>query len=587
MKPDVSAMSLEEFVSLPTTVDFYYYNTENFKNYLKSKPYIKVGAELPSGLIIAYTSEEYIQSIFEELEVSQFAFFPKILSPVDHKSNSDAAITTIIDHPYLGLSGKGVMVGIIDTGIDYTKEVFRFEDGSTKVISLWDQTMDGPRSSDLYFGSEYGREQINEALQADDPFSMVPSKDTDGHGTFLASVAAGSRTDQFVGSAPGAELIVVKLRRASPYYIKQFLRPEHEPNLYESTDYLLGLDYIVKKARRRNLPLVLCIGMGSNQGTHDGNSVLEEYISFISKLPGCAVVTAAGNESNAKHHTYDVIPRTGGTKAISVRVGTGKTSFAMTILGSPYDKISIGITSPTGEVIHRIPYRMNLHTTEQLTFERTKITIGYYKDVASLIFITLEDAKEGIWEIVLYGDSIVSGEFHAYLPITGQVSPFVEFMKPVPANTIVFPATSLRSITCGAYNSEDNSLFVSSSWGPTLLPRMAPDLVAPGVNIGGIYPSGFGSMTGTSAAAAITAGAAAILMEWGIVQGYLKAMDGDMIRILLGSGCTREEGIIYPNSRWGYGKLNLLGTFLRIAESNIQFDQASTQQKSIDLLKFW
>ncbi len=143
--------------------------------------------------------------------------------------------------------------------------------------------------------------------------------------------------------APGAELIVVKLRRASPYYIKQFLRPEHDPNLYESTDYLLGLDYIVKTARRLNRPFVLCIGMGSNQGTHDGNWVLEEYISFISKLPGCAVVTAAGNESNAKHHTYDVIPRTGGTKVINVRVGTGKTSFTMTILGSPYKKSPLGL----------------------------------------------------------------------------------------------------------------------------------------------------------------------------------------------------------------------------------------------------
>lgn len=579
---DVSTMSIEEFVQLPTTVDFGSYNTENFKRYIKDKPYIKVGKELASGLMVAYTDRDKIQSIFEDLEMSHFEFFPKILSPLYDSENSDANITPILEHPYLGLSGKGVVIGIVDTGIDYTKDVFRFEDGSSKIISIWDQTLDGPRGSGLYFGSEYTREQINEALQSKEPFSIVPTKDTDGHGTFLASVAAGSKTEDFVGSAPGAELIIVKLKRANQYYIERFFRLQDEPNLYESSDYLLGANYIVDKAKERNVPVVLCVGMGSNQGTHDGNSILEEYISFLSKLPGYAVVTAAGNESNAKHHTYDVIPRTGATKVISVRVGVEKTSFAMTILGSPYDKISIGITSPTGEVISRIPYRVNLQTKEDLIFEQTTVSIGYYQDVSSLIFITLQDAKEGIWEITLYGDSIISGEFHAYLPITGQISPWVEFMKPVPNSTIVFPATSLRSITCGAYQSDNNSLYISSSWGPTLLPRMSPDFVAPGVTIRGVYPTGYGVMTGTSAAA-ITAGAAAILMEWGFVQGYLKTMDGDMVRILLGAGCTREEGISYPNTRWGYGKLNLLGTFLKIAESNIQFDQSITPQ-SLELL---
>lgn len=575
---DESKLSLEEFVQLPTTVDFGSYNTENFKLYIKDKPYIKIGKELVSGLVIAYANKNYIQQIFEDLEVSHFEFFPKILSPLDSKVNSDAKIAPILDHPYLGLSGKGVIIGIVDTGIDYTKDVFRFEDGSSKIIRIWDQTLDGPRSSDLYFGAEYTREQMNEAIQSEDPFSIVHTKDSDGHGTFLASVAAGSKTNNFIGAAPGAELIVVKLRRANEYYINRFFRLQDEPNLFQSSDYLLGVNYIVDKAKELNRPIVLCIGMGSNQGTHDGNSILEDYISYISKIPGYAVVTAAGNESNTKHHTYDVIPSTGATKIVSVRVGVESTSFGMTILGSPYDKISIGITSPSGEVISRIPYRLNLQTKEELTFEQTKITIGYYKDISSLIFITLQDAKEGIWEITLYGDSILSGEFHAYLPITGQVSPAVEFMKPVPSSTIVFPATSLRSITCGAYQSEDNSLFISSSWGATLLPRMSPDFVAAGVNVQGVYPTGDGLMTGTSAAAAITTGAAAILMEWGIIQGYLKTMDGDMIRILLGSGCTREEGIVYPNTRWGYGRLNLLSTFLKITESNTQFDESISPQ---------
>jgi subtilisin family serine protease len=223
-----------------------------------------------------------------------------------------------------------------------------------------------------------------------------------------------------------------------------------------------------------------------------------------------------------------------------------------------------------------VPFKVGFEFTEELTIDKTTISIGYYKDVNSVIIVKFLEAKEGIWEITLFGDTILSGEYHAWLPITGQVSPWVEFMKPVPEYTIAFPATALRSITCGAYNNFNNTLYVSSSWGPTRVPRMAPDFVAPGVNVRGVYPTGFGSMTGTSVSAAITAGAVALLMEWGMVQGNLKSLDGDVIRLLLISGCQRDEGILYPNTRWGYGKLDLYGTFLKIKETSINYDIPST-----------
>lgn len=581
---DEQKLTLDEFVSLPTTVSFGAFNNERFRVYLKDKPYIRVGKILEGGFIIAYANMQYIQRIFEELGSSHFMFFPKILSPVYDKAFTDAGITQVTAHPFLGLSGSGVIIGIIDTGIDYKKDVFKYEDGTTKIIRIWDQTINGDRPDGIYYGSVFTREQINEAIRADNPYQIVPTVDTDGHGTFLASVAAGSKTNDYVGAAPGSNLVIVKLRRANQYYIDRYFRPPDEPNLYESSDYILGANYIFEVAKELNVPVVLCIGMGSNQGTQDGNSILEEYISSMTRLPGFAAVTAAGNESNAKHHTSGVIPRTGSTSVISIRVGVKSTSFATTILGASYDKISISITSPTGEAISRIPYRLNLQTTEEFTFDKTLVTIGYYKSVKSLIFITFKDAKEGIWEITLYGDSIVSGDYHAYLPITGQVDPAVEYMKPVPESTIVFPANAMRTITCGAYNSSNNSLYESSSWGPTLLPRMSPDFVAPGVNVQGVYPTGLGAMTGTSVAAAITAGAAAILMEWGIVQGNLVAMDGEMIKILLVSGCERDEGILYPNTRWGYGKLNLMGALLKITESAIQYNGLRGASRTIDFL---
>lgn len=569
---DETTMSLAEFVKLPTTVEFFTLNTDRFKRYVSTHPYLKVGPEFISGYVPVYTNREYMPTIFKDLGSDYIGLYPKVMSPLDQASNDAAGISPVIDHPYLNLSGKGVIIGFVDTGIDYTKPVFQFKDGTTKIISIWDQTLDGARNAELYFGAEFTREQINEALRSPNPFDLVPTRDMDGHGTFMASVAAGSKLDSYVGAAPDAELVVVKLKRSNSFYIEKYLLPPEEPNLFLATDVMLGIRYILRKAQELELPMVICLGLGSNLSGRDGNTPLEENLSVIAQRIGCAVVTAAGNESNAKHHTQGVIPRTGATDVISVRVGEAKASFMVSIFAASYETISVGITSPTGEVISRVPFKIGLEFSEEFTLDRTTISIGYYKDVNSVIIVGFQDAKEGIWEISLFGDSILSGEYHAWLPITGQVSPFVEFMKPVPEYTTVFPTTSPRTITCGAYNSFNNTLYVSSSWGPTRLPRMAPDFVAPGVNVTGVFPNGFGAMTGTSVSAAVTAGAAANLMEWGLVQGNSKSMDGDIVRLLLISGCQQDSGILYPNTRWGYGKLDLYGTFLKIKESSILYD---------------
>jgi len=566
-----SLMSLEEFVKLPTTIAFDTINSKRFQIFLKENPYIKVGTQLGTGYVPVYSNIKNIPILTKELG-NTYLLYPAILSPVDAMANNEAGITAVIEQPYLNLSGKGVIIGMIDTGIDYTKNVFQYEDGTSKIISIWDQTLDGERRPSLYFGAEFSREQINDALKSENPYDIVPSRDTDGHGTFLASVAAGRKTKDYIGAAPGAELVVVKLKRAHQYFIDQLLLPPDKPNYYQNVDVMLGMQYIIDVARKSNAPAVICLGLGSNFGGHDGYTFFEDYASYWSQRAGYAVVTAAGNESNAKHHTQGVLFRTGSTDVISVRVGEKMTSFVLNIFGAAFDKISVGITSPSGEVISRVPFNIEKPAIEELLFEKTSISISYYRELNTVVMIGFKDAKEGVWEITLYGDSILSGEYHAWLPITYQVSPEVELMKPVPEFTIVYPGNSLRSITCGAYDPSNNSLYVSSSWGPTRLPRMAPDFVAPGVNVTGVYPTGNGTMTGTSAAAAVTAGAAAIMMEWGIVQKNLLSMDGELLRLLLISGCKREAGQEYPNIKWGYGKLNLFGTFWNIRESGVTFN---------------
>ena len=565
-------LPLSEFVKLPTTVDFQFLNTERFKIFARSHPYIRLGTEFENGYIVGYINQAYVTQLLNDLGGDFLYFLPRIMSPTDSQSNDASGITQVLNQPFLNLSGRGVIIGIVDTGIDYRKDAFKFEDGSTKILGIWDQTVDGKRQDDLYFGSTYTSDDINNANRSSDPYSIVPSVDEDGHGTFLASVAASNEPGEYIGAAPKAYLLIVKLKKACQYLIDRYLVTNDNPNLYESTDYMLGMKYILDASEKFNMPIVMCIGMGTNDGAHDGSTLIEEYISFVSQRVGYAFVTAVGNEANAKHHTQGRIPATRAADRISIKVGEQGASFTVIIHSPGYDKISAGVTSPTGEAVPRVSFQSGLEYSNQLVLENTRITLRYFRDNNNNVIVSFKNATQGIWNIILYGDLIINGEYWAWLPITGQISPTVEFLRPTPEYTTVIPSTALRAIKCGAYNSKDQSLLVSSSWGPTRLFRIAPDFVAPGVDVKGIYPTGYGTMTGTSVAAAITAGITALLFEWGIVNGNKTAMDSDLIRSYLISGCQRESNLAYPNIQWGFGKVNLYGTFEVIKESALDFN---------------
>ena len=558
-------LSLEEFVKLPTTADFQLVMTDQLAEKVAAIPYIHIGTRFANGYTVLYANEKYIPQIFSQFGGDYLMLTPKILSPVDSFSNESAGISQVLGQPFLDLTGQGVVVGIIDTGIDFTLDAFRYEDGTTKLLSLWDQTLDGSRQG-VYFGATFDREQINAALESDRPFSVIPSIDEDGHGTFLASVAAGNSDDQYIGAAPLSELICVKLRKARDFYIRRFLLDGENPTLYESTDFLLGVKYILDIADRMKKPAVICIGMGSNTSAHDGNTYMEDYISFVTRRSGYVFITAAGNEANARHHTMGRL--TEDAKAgIDIKVGRQGVSFGVLTVLPAFDRISVSITSPTGETVFRKPFAAGQEFTQRLILSDTTVHLRFSRDINNTFWAGLENASEGIWEITLYGDHIVDGSYQAWLPITNQVDPTVEFLSPSPDYTIVYPAAAARAITCGGYNSFENSLLVSSSWGPTRMPRIAPDLVAPGARIGGYFPEGTGTMTGTSAAAAVCTGAAALMLEWGVVRGNLPDLNGDLLRSLLIAGAVREEGLEYPNNKWGYGKLNLYRTFEFLALS--------------------
>ena len=373
-------LPLSEFVKLPTTVDFQFLNTERFKIFAKSRPYIRLGTEFENGYIVGYINQAYVTQLLNDLGGDFLYFLPRIMSPTDSQSNDASGITRVLNQPFLNLSGRGVIIGIVDTGIDYRKDAFKFEDGSTKILGIWDQTVDGKRQDDLYFGSTYTSDDINNANRSSDPYSIVPSVDEDGHGTFLASVAASNEPGEYIGAAPKAYLLIVKLKKACQYLIDRYLVTNDNPNLYESTDYMLGMKYILDASEKFNMPIVMCIGMGTNDGAHDGSTLIEEYISFVSQRVGYAFVTAVGNEANAKHHTQGKIPATRAADRISIKVGEQGASFTVIIHSPGYDKISAGVTSPTGEAVPRVSFQSGLEYSNQLVLENTRITLRYFRD---------------------------------------------------------------------------------------------------------------------------------------------------------------------------------------------------------------
>ena len=568
MKAQISPeeLPLEEFIRLPATVAFNAWMTPAFRTYIADKPYIRLGTEFANNNAVLYTSERYMDGIFADQGYDFFSIFPQLYGLMGHEALESAHITWVHKQPYLDLKGSGVLLGFVDTGIDYTNPAFLYEDGSSKVQAIWDQTLEGTPPELIHFGAVYRQEQINEALRSSDPRSVVPHQDTQGHGTFLASVAGGRGEGAAAGAAPDSEIIAVKLRKASPYYIEKYLIPSEQDDVYESTDIMLGIKFIYEYAMALGRPVAICIGLGSNFGGHTGNSKLEYYLSYLASGRGIAICTACGNEGSARHHTQGLLLQDDDVQDVDIQVGANSGDLNVVITYPGIDTISVSIQSPTGERIGRVPFFNGTAYFKNLLFEKSRVSLFYYQDINRFAIVQVRNATPGIWRISLHGDVVISGQYNAYLPITGQVLPGIEFTAPYPDQTIVIPATGFGSICCTAYDPRDGSLYTNASWGPTAGSRLAPDLAAPGANVTGVYPTGEGIMSGTSVAASITAGACALLMQWGIVQENDISMNGYRLKTLLIRGSEGDENLTYPNNLWGYGKLDLEKTFQMMRE---------------------
>lgn len=505
------------------------------------------------------------------LEKFSYNSIPKCYTPTSMDTMNQTGILPLQTYPTLQLTGKGVLIGFLDSGIDYQNPVFRNLDGTTRIAGIWDQTIQtGIPPEHFAYGSEYTAEMINAALQSDHPLDLVPSTDSDGHGTFTASLAAGSGepSEAFLGAAPDAAIAVVKLKQAKQYLRNYYFIPE-DAVCYQENDLLLGLQYLTLLAARLNLPLVYCISVGTSSGGHVGALPLPQVLNFYGSMANHIPVIGTGNESDKRHHFYNEIPDNNTTQTVEVRVGENVPGFTMELWTSIPNIVSIALTSPSGENTAKIPIRANASTTFDFLFERTRVTIDYRliveKENSELIFFRFDSPSAGIWKINVEPVRILDGRYHIWLPVSEFIDGEVFFLNSSPYYTITNPGDADSPVSVSYYDGNTNAIALSSGRGFGRDEETEPTLTAPGIDIRGALPDNrYAVRSGSSLASAVTSGAVALLLEWIIQQLGYPGIDASQIKSLLILGAVRTPNMTFPNREWGYGQLNVYNTFEEI-----------------------
>lgn len=510
---------------------------------------------------------------------TEYTAIPKLYGLMEGEPGSQIRSIALQQEDYMGLTGEGVLIGFIGTGINYTSNYFRNNDGSTRIAAIWDQTIQtGQSPADISYGSVYTQDNINEALTLDNPFSIVPSQDTLGNGTYLASVAAASENESgsFRGVAPKASIAAVKLKECKAYLREYYAVREGVP-AYQENDIMLAISYLRNLADSLFMPLVICMGLGTSIGNHNNSSFLTQYIDEISIGARC-VVAGTGNEANQRHHfqgnfnlsnngiSYDTDTPDTPYLDVEVRVEDNFTGFWMELWGKSPDIYSIAVISPSGEMLQRIPYRIDTGLDYRFVFEGSNISISYHIMGEylgdPLILIRMNAPANGIWIFRIYGTRLTYGSFHMWLPLSEFIDGQTYFLTSNPEMTLTEPSTSERAICVSSYDTRNNSIFLESGRGYTFTGLIKPYFAAPGVGIPGInLRNSITRRSGTGGSTALTAGACALLFQWTSVLGNDPDIGIIRLSTLLIRGAERYPNRTYPNREWGFGSLNLNNTF--------------------------
>ena len=506
-----------------------------------------------------------------ELEITGTSYnsIPKCYTYMDMEAAGASGITRLHDHPYLKLRGKGTAVAVIDSGIDYQNEVFRNAGGS-RIAYLWDQSLEEESdmgAAKVPYGRLFRKRDIDLALDSENPFSIVPSRDTNGHGTALAGIAAGNMVqgENFTGAAPEATLIIIKVKPAKQYLRNFYLYPP-EAEVFQEDDVMMAIAFAIRLAKELRVPLSICVGIGSSQGAHLGTNALSQYVDYVANFSQVSVSGAAGNEGNTRNHSTGIFSQEREKIVTELRVAEREQGFTMEFWGEPPEIYELSIQSPTGEILE-VSSSIGSRTQElSFVFVETKVYVNYIlierQTGYSLVYIRFFHPASGIWKIFTQGKNKQNVQFHMWLPVEGLISQDTYFLEPSPYTTVTAPGDARNSITATAYQHRDGSIYIAAGRGYTPDGMVTPHLAAPGVNVKvPLVRGGFGTRSGTSISAAQTAGIAALLFEWAIIRDNQPFFTGSSVKYYLQRGARREENMQYPNPEWGYGRVDLYHTF--------------------------
>ena len=509
-----------------------------------------------------------------ELNLQDYPYLtiPHCMTPMDMTALEVSGMIRLQNPAALDLQGQGVLVGFVDTGINYEHPAFRNVDGSTRILGIWDQTQrEGSPPNGMAYGAFYGEEEINAALQAEQPQSIVPERDESGHGTFLAGVACGSADAgaEFSGAAPLAQIAVVKCKQAKQYLRDYYFIPDGA-ECYQENDLMLGLAWLNRFAYERQLPLVVCIGMGGSLGNHTGEEPLSVQCDELGRRRQRAVVVAAGNEANQRHHERRNVIQ-GGSEIIELSVEERVRGFQMEMWTMVPEIYQVSVISPTGERFPKTVVHPGSRQAYTFLFEQTRLTVEYAivgtRNSMQLISLRFENPLAGIWSVEVQGNLVLGGNICCWLPLSAFLSGEVFFLRSSPDTTITMPGMSRVAITAGAYQAVGGSIYPDSGRGFSALNAVKPDLIAPGVNVTGpVLPDQYELRSGTSISAALTAGACAQMFQWGIVENNMRYLNTTELKNLLIRGAGRDEDRVYPSPVYGYGTLNVYDALLRLRE---------------------
>ena len=513
------------------------------------------------GARVEVLNENFASVVISPDKVEEFASFfeieflqlPQRMFYILRESYGKACLTNIYTPEPYNLTGKGVLLGIIDSGIDYMHPDFRNADGTTRIAYLWDQTIKGNPPVGFSIGSQYTREQINEALlqpTTGEALMVVPSVDANGHGTAVAGVAGGNGTvssGREEGVAPGAEFIIVKVGL------------EQEDSFPRTLEVMRGIKYVIDKAQEANKPIAINIGFGMSQGGHDGRALLEIFINQMVARWKCNIIVGTGNQANQATHTQGILVEDE-VREVQFVISPNQPFYAFNIWKSFIDTFEIKITGPTGEETDRISF---ISGNVFYSIGRTNVFVNFSEpsninpDQQIAVYMETQNGSidAGVWTLTLYGVSVIDGRYNIWGATEETTGGQTIFLQPSSDITLTIPSTSNTVISVAAFNPFTNQVAASSGRGFTRDIRVKPGLAAPGVGIiTADTQGGYSPATGTSIAAAFVTGGAAILMEWGVVNGNYPSLYGDRLRIALIKNTRRLiKDIVYPNQLWGYG----------------------------------